>query len=124
MRVSIVGATRGMTATHAGRWIALAMALTAVLLRPTAAAGQAMTGAAPMRAETSAAKTSPAVPPEKSRPVTVTRFEKAPVIDEATRRAAQADRAGTLAQARDAVARDPSKRAAIIERLQQLGIAF
>jgi hypothetical protein len=50
--------------------------------------------------------------------------QKTPVIDEATRRAAQADRAGTLAQARDAVARDPSKRAAIIERLGQLGIAF
>src|SRR5215208_2088215 len=81
MRVSIVGATRGMKAAHAGRWIALAMALTAVLLRPMAAAGQAMTGAAQMRAETSAAKTSPAVPPEKSRPVSLTRFEKAPVID-------------------------------------------
>jgi hypothetical protein len=49
---------------------------------------------------------------------------EAPVIDGETRKAAQADRAGTLAQARDAVARDPSKRAAIIERLQQLGIAF
>jgi hypothetical protein len=47
-----------------------------------------------------------------------------PVMDEETRRAAQADRAGTLAQARDAVARDPSKRAAIIERLRQLGIPF
>ncbi|HEX8720424.1 MAG TPA: DUF5916 domain-containing protein, partial [Pyrinomonadaceae bacterium] len=70
-----------MKAAHAGRWIAPAMALTAILLHPTAAAGQAMTGAAPMRAETSAAKTSPAVPPEKSRPVTVTRFEKAPVVD-------------------------------------------
>lgn len=81
MRVSIVGATRGMKAAHAGRWMALAVALTAVLLRPTAATGQAMTGAAPMRAETSTAKTSHAVPPEKSRPVSVTRFEKAPVID-------------------------------------------
>ena len=81
MRVSNVGAIRGMKAAHAGRWMALAMALTAVLLQPAAAAGQAMTGAAPMRAETSAAKTSPAVPPEKSRPVAVTRFEKAPVID-------------------------------------------
>ena len=48
---------------------------------------------------------------------------KAPVIDEETRRAAQADRDGTLAQARAAVARDPSKRAAIIARLQHLGIA-
>jgi hypothetical protein len=51
-------------------------------------------------------------------------MQKAPVIDEATRRAAQADRAGTLAQARDAVTRDPGARAAIIERLRQLGIAF
>jgi hypothetical protein len=51
-------------------------------------------------------------------------MQKAPVIDAETRRAAQADRAGTLAQARAAVARDPSKRAAIIERLGQLGIAF
>jgi hypothetical protein len=50
--------------------------------------------------------------------------QKAPVIDEETRKAAQADREGTLAQARDAVARDPSKRAAIIERLRQLRIAF
>jgi hypothetical protein len=49
---------------------------------------------------------------------------RSPVIDEATRRAAQADRAGTLAQARDAVARDPSQRAAIIARLGQLGITF
>src|SRR5687768_6094109 len=81
MRVSNVGAIRGMKAAHAGRWIALAMALTAVLLHLTAAAGQAMTGAAAAHAETSAAKTSPAVPPEKSRPVAVTRFEKAPVID-------------------------------------------
>jgi hypothetical protein len=48
---------------------------------------------------------------------------KASVIDEETRRAAQADRAGTLAQARDAVVRDPGKRTAIIERLRQLGIA-
>jgi hypothetical protein len=70
-----------MKAAHAGRWIVLAVALTAVLLRPTAATGQAMTGAAPMRAETSTAKPSPAVPPEKSRPVVVTRFEKAPVVD-------------------------------------------
>ena len=46
------------------------------------------------------------------------------VIDEETRKAAQADRDGTLAQARAAMARDPSKRAAIIERLRQLGIAF
>jgi len=52
------------------------------------------------------------------------RADKTPVIDEETRKAAQADRAGTLAQARDAVVRDPSKRAAIIERLSQLGIAF
>jgi hypothetical protein len=51
-------------------------------------------------------------------------MQKAPVIDEAIRRAAQADRAGTLAQARAAVVRDPSKRAAIIDRLDQLGIAF
>ena len=50
--------------------------------------------------------------------------QKAPVIDEETRRAAQADRQGTLAQARDAVVCDPSKRAAVIERLRQLGIAF
>jgi uncharacterized membrane protein len=50
--------------------------------------------------------------------------QKAPVIDQETRRAAQADRRGTLAQALDAVVRDPSKRAAIIERLRQLGIAF
>ncbi len=50
--------------------------------------------------------------------------QKGPVIDEETRRAAQADREGTLAQARDAVARDRSKRAAIIDRLRQLGIAF
>jgi hypothetical protein len=50
--------------------------------------------------------------------------QKAPVIDEETGRAAQADREGTLAQARDAVARDPGKRAAIIWRLRQLGIAF
>jgi hypothetical protein len=50
--------------------------------------------------------------------------QKAPAIDEETRRAAQADREGTLAQARAAVVRDPSKRAAIIARLQQLGIAF
>jgi hypothetical protein len=50
--------------------------------------------------------------------------QKAPVIDEETRKAAQADRQGTLAQARDAVACDPSKRAAIIERQRQLGIAF
>jgi hypothetical protein len=70
-----------MKAAHAGRWIALAMALTAVLLQPTAAAGQAMTGSAAAHAETSAAKTSPAVPPEKSRPIAVTRFEKAPVVD-------------------------------------------
>jgi hypothetical protein len=49
---------------------------------------------------------------------------RSPFIDEETRRAAQADRVGTLAQARDAVARDPGKRAAIIERLRQLGIAF
>ena len=49
---------------------------------------------------------------------------KASIIDEETRRAAQADRGGTLAQARDAVMRDPSKRAAIIERLRQFGIAF
>ena len=46
----------------------------------------------------------------------------AAVIDEATRKAAQADRDGTLAQARDAVKRDPGKRAAIIARLGQLGI--
>ena len=46
------------------------------------------------------------------------------VIDEETMKAAQADRDGTLAQARDAVTRDPSKRAAIIARLSQLGIAF
>jgi hypothetical protein len=52
------------------------------------------------------------------------RADKASVIDEETRRAAQADRDGTLAQARAAVVRDPSKRAAIIARLQQLGIAF
>jgi hypothetical protein len=50
--------------------------------------------------------------------------QKAPVIDEETRKAAQADRQGTLAQARDAVVCDPSKRAAIIERLRQLGITF
>jgi hypothetical protein len=50
--------------------------------------------------------------------------QKAPVIDEETRKAAQADRQGTLAQARDAVVCDPSKRPAIIARLQQLGIAF
>ena len=50
--------------------------------------------------------------------------QKAPVIDEEMRRAAQADRAGTLAQARDAVARSPGARAAIIERLRQLGISF
>jgi uncharacterized membrane protein len=50
--------------------------------------------------------------------------QKAPVIDQETRRAAQADRRGTLAQALDAVVRDPSQRAAIIERLRQLGIAF
>ena len=31
---------------------------------------------------------------------------------------------GTLAQAREAAVCDPSKRAAIIERLRQLGIAF
>jgi hypothetical protein len=48
--------------------------------------------------------------------------QKAAVIDEATRKAAQADRDGTLAQARDAVRRDPGKRAAIIARLGQLGI--
>ena len=53
-----------------------------------------------------------------------TRADKASVIAEETRRAAQADREGTLAQARAAVVRDPSKRAAIIARLQQLGIAF
>jgi hypothetical protein len=41
-----------------------------------------------------------------------------------TRKAAQADREGTLAQARDALTRDRSKRAAIIARLSQLGIAF
>jgi hypothetical protein len=41
-----------------------------------------------------------------------------------TRKAAQADREGTLAQARDALTRDRSKRAAIIARLDQLGIAF
>jgi hypothetical protein len=52
------------------------------------------------------------------------RADKASAIDEETRRAAQADRDGTLAQARAAVVRDPSKRAAIIARLQQLGIAF
>ena len=45
-------------------------------------------------------------------------------IDEETRKAAQADRAGTLAEARDAVTRDPSARKAIIDRLRQLGIAF
>ena len=49
--------------------------------------------------------------------------QKAPVTDEETGKAAQADRDRTLAQARDAVARDPSKRAAIIGRLRQLGIA-
>jgi hypothetical protein len=49
--------------------------------------------------------------------------QKAPVVDEATRRAAQADRDGTLGQARAAVVRDPSKRAAIIARLRPLGIA-
>jgi hypothetical protein len=48
--------------------------------------------------------------------------QKAAVIDKATRKAAQADRDGTLAQARDAVRRDPGKRAAIIARLSQLGI--
>jgi hypothetical protein len=50
--------------------------------------------------------------------------QKAPFIDEETRKAAQADREGTLAQARDALTRDRSKRAAIIARLDQLGIAF
>ena len=81
MRVSNLGATRSMTAASAGRWIGIALALTATLLRPTAAAGQAATGAVPAHAETSAAKSSPPVPPEKKRPVVVTRFEKAPVID-------------------------------------------
>jgi Domain of unknown function (DUF5916)/Carbohydrate family 9 binding domain-like len=81
MRLSNVGATRSVTAAQAGRWVVIATALTAILLRPTAAAGQAATGAVRAHAETSAAKSSPAVPPEKSRPVVVTRFEKAPVID-------------------------------------------
>ena len=49
-------------------------------------------------------------------------LQKAAVIDEATRKAAQADRDSTLAQARDAVKRDPGKRAAIIARLGQRGI--
>lgn len=49
---------------------------------------------------------------------------KALVIDEETRRAAQADREGTLAEARNAVARAPGERAAIIERLRELGIGF
>ncbi|HYY97564.1 MAG TPA: hypothetical protein VE642_03185, partial [Pyrinomonadaceae bacterium] len=57
------------------------MALAAVLLRPTVAAGQAVTAAVPAHAETSAAKSAPVVPPEKIRPVVVTRFEKAPVVD-------------------------------------------
>jgi hypothetical protein len=43
-----------------------------------------------------------------------TRGIRSMVIDEKMRRAAQADREGTLAQARDAVTRDPGKRAAII----------
>src|ERR1044072_593209 len=81
MRVSKVGATRGMTAAHAGRWVAIALALAAFLFHPTAAAAQAATGVVSAHAENSAAKSSPAVPPEKSRPVAVTRFEEAPVID-------------------------------------------
>ena len=51
-----------------------------------------------------------------------TRGIRSMVIDEKMRRAAQADREGTLAQARDAVTRDPGKRAAIIARLGELGI--
>jgi hypothetical protein len=49
-------------------------------------------------------------------------LQKAAVIDEATGKDAQPDRDGTLTQARDAVKRDPGKRAAIIARLGQLGI--
>jgi hypothetical protein len=81
MRVSNVGAIPGVTAASAGRLLVIALALTTSLLSATAAAGQAATGAAPKHAETSAAKSSPAVPPEKSRPVVVTRFEKGPVVD-------------------------------------------
>src|SRR5205809_587149 len=81
MQVSNVGAIPGVTAAGAGRLLVVALALTTSLLSATAAAGQAATGAAPKHAETSAAKSSPAVPPEKSRPVVVTRFEKAPVVD-------------------------------------------
>ncbi|MEA2959213.1 MAG: hypothetical protein QOJ58_4930 [Alphaproteobacteria bacterium] len=81
MRVSNVGATRGVTATHAGRLLVIVLALTTILLSATAAAGQVAKGAAPAHAETSAAKSSPALPPEKSRPVAVTRFEEAPAID-------------------------------------------
>ncbi|MDT5155797.1 MAG: hypothetical protein QOH51_154 [Acidobacteriota bacterium] len=81
MRGSNVGATRGVTATHAGRLLVIVLALTTILLSATAAAGQVAKGAAPAHADTSAAKSSPALPPEKSRPVAVTRFEEAPAID-------------------------------------------
>src|SRR5688500_18452636 len=81
MRVSNVGATRNVTAASVVRLMAIAMALTAVLLRPAAAAGQMAAGAGPGTAEASAAKSAHVVPPENSRPVTLTRFEKAPVVD-------------------------------------------
>lgn len=81
MRVSTVGAIPGATAAGAGRLLVIGLALTTILLCATATAGQEMVGSAPTHAETSAAKPSPVVPPEKSRPVVVTRFEEAPVID-------------------------------------------
>jgi len=81
MRASNVGTIPGVTSASAGCLLVIASALTMALLSATAAAGQAVTVAAPAHAETSAAKSSLVVPPEKSRPVAVTRFEKKPVID-------------------------------------------
>ena len=81
MRVSNVGTIPGVTAARAGRLLVIALGLTASILSATSAAGQAATGDTHTHAETSAAKSSPAMPPEKGRPVVVTRFEKAPVID-------------------------------------------
>ena len=81
MRVSNVSAIPGVTGAGAGLLLVRALVLATALLSATAAAGQAATGAVPAHAETSAAKSSPALPPEKIRPVPVTRFEQAPVVD-------------------------------------------
>jgi hypothetical protein len=63
------------------RRVASLLALAAVLLCASAVTAQTPTDAQPDRAALSTAKTSATLPPEKTRPVNVERFEKPPVID-------------------------------------------